>query len=209
METTQKNTFLKHRSKKLRIVLPVVAVLLIVGVASAAIFTMYYTSSTATVKTPDVQLLAGSDSTTSPTVYPAATVTVASTKDYAGVSFSLFPSATNTPQPATFYTDLVEIKNTGTAAHTLNSITISSITGASNLGGLTIYLYATQTNSPETGTPIASMILTSTSTGTVTLLGSASSLAAGATDYVEVVGYAASGAAVGSTVGFATAISWT
>ena len=105
METTQKNAFSAHKSKKLRIVLPIVIATLIVGLASAAIFTIYSTNSTATIKTPDVQLIAGSDSTANPTVYPAATVTVASTHDYATVGFSLFPSASNTPQPATYYTD--------------------------------------------------------------------------------------------------------
>ena len=37
----------------------------------------------ATVKTPDIQLAAEPDSTVNPLVYPAATVTVASTFDYA------------------------------------------------------------------------------------------------------------------------------
>jgi len=77
--------------------LPLAALLLVAGVACAAAFTMYYAASTATVKTPDLQLIAGPDSTTSPTTYPAATVTIATTHDHANVAFSLFQSATNSP----------------------------------------------------------------------------------------------------------------
>lgn len=197
-------SFSKSKAKKL---LPLIVLASIIGLASAAVFTMYYASFTATVKTPDIQLAAGPDSTASPTSYPAATVTVASTYDYATVAFSIFPSATNTPQPATYYTNLLQIKNVGTASHTINSITISGITGASNLGNITIYYYATQTDNPDTSTAANYITLTSSSTGSYTLVTS-QTIAASATNYIEIVGYADSSASSGSTVSFNVAISW-
>ena len=197
--------FLSGKSKKLA---PVILVALLVGIVSAAVFTTYYAGITATVKTPDIQLVAGPDSTASPTSYPAATVTVASTYDSAAVAFSLFPSATNTPQPMTFYTNLLQVTNTGSASHTIASITISSIAGASNLGSITIYYYAAQTDSPQSGSPVGSVTLNSGSSGTLTLLGSSHALAASATNYIEIVGYAASGASPGSTISFTVSIQW-
>lgn len=205
MENKLKRLILTH--KKYKILLALVAISVLAGSATAAVFATLYTTSTATIKTPDIQLAAGPDSNTS-TSFPAATVTVASTYDYASLSFSIFPSATNTPQPATYYTNLLHIKNLGIANHTLNTITISGITGATNLGSLTVYLYATQTDSPQSGTPLGSVTLTSTSTGTITLA-SNQLITTGSTLYVEVVGYASPSASAGSTVGFQTSINWT
>jgi hypothetical protein len=124
------------------------------------------------------------------------------------VAFSLFPSETNSPQPATYYTNLLQITNVGTATHTISSITISGITDASNLGSITIYYYTTQTDTPQSGTPVGSVTLTSTSTGTINLISSPTTLTAGATNYIEIVGHAAQGAAPGSTISFTASIQW-
>jgi hypothetical protein len=201
----------KHSHRKLRILLPLFALFLIIGISSAAVFTMFYTTNTATVKSTDVQLAAGTDSTASPTEYPAATVTVAATKDFATVAFSLFPSASNTPQPQTFYTDLLHIVNNSTNSHTIKSISISSITGASNLGNVTIYYYAAQTDTPDTGTPIASISLTSSSTGTISLFSGTQTLppTTNNINYIEIEGHASATAATGSTVTFTLSIQWT
>lgn len=204
MEFKLKSALFKHKRAKL--ILALIALAITLGTATAAVFTMFYTNTTATVKTADVRLVAGPDSGGS--TFPGATVTVASTNDSANIAFSLFPSATNTPQPATYYTNLLQITNTGTTNHTINSITISGITGATNLGNITIYLYATQTDAPQSGTPIGTVALTSSSTGTYTI-GTNQGIAASATLYMEVVGYASATASTGSTVGFQTAISWT
>jgi hypothetical protein len=178
----------------------------LVGTVSAAVFTRYYAATTATVRTPDLRFIAGSDSTASPTTYPAATVTVASTFDQATIAFSLFPSASASPQPQTYYTNLTLIKNFGTYSHSIN-ITISSITGATYLGSLTIYYYATQTDSPDIGSPLGSQTLTSGSSGTYTLVTN-QALAASAVNYIEIVGYAASTASQGSTITFNLNIQW-
>jgi hypothetical protein len=195
--------------KKLVKLLPILILTLLIGTVSAAVFTMYYGNVTATVKTPDVQLIAGSDSATSPIAYPNATVTVASTYDYATIAFSLFPSATNTPQPATYYTNLTLIKNTGSVTHTITNITLSGLTNMANLGNVTVYLYnGTQTDSPTTATAQGYATLTSGSTGTVTLTGIPVTLPAGDICYIEIVGYAASGIAAGQTVVFTVSITW-
>jgi hypothetical protein len=196
-----------HISKKVKLVVPILAILLVVGSVSAAVITVFYTQSTATVKTPDIQLVAGPDGAGG-TTFPSATVTVASTHDYANVAFSLFPSATNTPQPATYYTNLLQITNVGTASHTIKSITITSLSGATNLGNVTIYYYAAQTDSPTTGTPIGSTSLISSSTAPVTVFSGSQAIAASATNYIEIVGYAASTASAGSTIGFTVSINW-
>ena len=194
------------RRKKL-IIVPIIALALIIGLATAAVFTMYYADITATVKTPDIQLAAGTDNSTS-TSYPNASVIVASTYDYATLNFSLFPSEDNTPQPDTYYTDLLQIQNVGSSNHTIYSIIVTSLTGASNLGNLTIYYYDTQTDTPETGTPISAVSLTSSSGAPVTVFSGTQDIAGGTTDYIEIVGHAASGAAVDSTIRFVVSVKW-
>jgi hypothetical protein len=196
---------LKGKTKKL---LPIVVMSLLVGLVSATVFTMYYANFTATAKTPDVRLGVGPDSgaTTAP---PMATVTVASTYDFATIGFTMFPSATNTPQPSTYYTNLLNITNAGATNHTINSITISSITGVANLGSITIYYYATQTDNPVVGTPVGSVTLTSSSTDPSYTLITNQGLAASAVNYIEIVAYAASTATPNtSTVTFTTSIDW-
>jgi len=193
--------------RKLSKVIPLLLLALLVSTVSAAVYTMYYASGTATVKTPDVQLIAGSDSFASPTSYPNATVTVASTYDYATIGFSLFPSVVNTPQPATYFTNLTLIKNTGTVSHTIQSITISGLTGGSSLGNITIFYYTAWNSNPSIATAQGYVTLTSGSTGSYTLI-SSQALAASAINYIEIVGYAASGATAGSTIGFTMSIQW-
>ena len=195
-----------HRFRQPKIIIPLIALFLCIGLAAAAIFTMFSVSNTATVKTPDVRLVAGSDSSGG-TTYPSATVTVTSTYDYATVEFSLFPSVESSPQPATYYTDLLQINNAGTEGHTIKSITITSLNDQSNLGGITIYYCEAQTDTPQTGN-LDSVALTSSSNAPVSLFTGTQSIAASATQYIEVVGYALSTAAVDDTITFTVSIEW-
>jgi hypothetical protein len=204
LSTVENGFFVRHRRK---ILLALIALFAIMGVAAAAVFTMFYTSNTATVKSPDVQLAAGSDSSGS-SVYPSASVNVASTHDSATVAFTLFPSEACTPQPKTYYSDLLRISNVGSSSHTISSITITSLSGASNLGSLTIYYYASQTNDPENGSPLGSATLTSGSSAPITIFSGSHSLAASTTNYIEIAGYADSGATIDSTISFAISIYW-
>jgi hypothetical protein len=188
------NTFVKY-------LLLLVVLATLIGTTSAAAVTMNDSQSTDTARVQGIYLVAGPDSTIDPATYPAATVVVAPTNDSATIAFSLFPSEPSTPQPATYYTNLLQITNTATINCTINSIKISGITGASNLGCITIYYYATQTDDPQNNSPIGYATLTSTSTDTIALI-SAYTLAAGTTNYIEIVGYANPNAAVDSTIGF-------
>lgn len=193
-------------SRKQRILLPLTTLFLCIGLA-AAVLTMFYTNTTATVKTPDVRIGAGPDSTGG-TSYPAATVTVASTYDFATVEFSLFPSATNDPQPATYYTNLLNITNYGTTSHTIESITITAINGQSNLGNITTYYYTTQTDTPSSATATGVANLTSTSTTPVTIFSGTQTIAASAAQFIEIIAYAAPGAAVNSEITFTLSLQW-
>lgn len=192
-KTAFKNTLIKC------LPLLLIASAMVIGTASAS-FIIHSENNTAP-KTRDICLIAGPDSTSNPTTYPAATVTIAPTNDSATITLSLFPSAAYTPQPATYYTNLLEVTNTGATNYTINSITISGITGTSNLGSLSIYYYAIQTDDPQNGSPIGSATLSSTSAGTISVVHSYT-IAANTTNYVEIVGYADKNAAVGSTIGF-------
>ena len=198
--------------------LPVLLIALLIGVASSTVYTYYITSNTGTVRTPDVKLVAGTDASGSCTAYPCATVAVSSTYDFATLAFSLFPSVTNTPQPATYYSNLTTIRNTGTAAHSISAIKVSGFSGVASLGSITVYYCTTQTEFNPDGSLVTpancagrSYAITSSSTGTQSMGGTFPvSLPSGASNkgYIEVAAYALSTATAGSTVSFQISIQW-
>ncbi len=186
-------------------ILGVLLLSMLMATASASVFVNYYGDTTATVQTPDVQLVAGTDHGGSG--YPSASVVVAATYDYAAIGISLFASATNTPQPATYFTDLLNIDNPSATARTVNSVTISNIVDTNSiLGSIVVYYCTAQTDDPATDA-VGSFAITSTTGGEV--LGSSQALGAGATHYIEVIAYAADTATVGQAVTFDIAIQWT
>ncbi len=197
-------------NSKLGKLLPVLLIAALTVTASATVFVLYYGSATATVRAPDVVLVAGTDISGSCTAYPCATATIASTKDFETVGVSFFPSATNSPQPASYFTNLTTVYNGGSVSHTINSITISNIGGTTaDLGSITVYYCSTQTNTPAASSSCDSFAITSTTGGS--LSGHSvlpATLAASHTGYMEVVAYAASGASVSSSVTFQISISW-
>lgn len=177
---------------------------MLMATASASVFVNYYGDATATVGTPDVQLVAGTDHGGSG--YPSASVVVAATYDYAAIGISIFASATNTPQPATYFTDLLNIDNPSATARTVNSVTISNIVDTNSvLGSIVVYYCTSQTDDPANNN-VGSFAITSTTGGEVLAAGQA--LAASGTHYIEVVAYAASTATAGQTVTFDIAIEW-
>lgn len=196
--------------------LPILLIALLIGSASSTVYVYYFVNSTATVQKPDVRLVSGTDVSASCTAYPCATETVAATYDFATLGFSLFPSATNSPQPATYYSNITTLHNFGTAAHSIISISLTGFTGVTNLGAITVYYCAAHTEFNPNGTPVTactgSATITSASTGTVTLsgFGSPVSLPAGAASkgYIEVSAYALSTATVASTITFQITIEW-
>ena len=188
-----------HKILRMGVPLFLLAVLMIfVGIVTAGALTTNNNQNSAS-QVPDVRLAAGPDSTSSTNTYPSANVNVAPPYNTAKISLSLFPSDQNTPQPATYYTNLLQIQNQGTANYTIDGITISDISGASNLGGLTIYLFANQTDNPAASNAIGSASLNASSTGTISLLNRTYLLPPSGTSYIEISGYAAANAEAGST----------
>ncbi len=197
-------------SSKLGKLIPILVIAGLVAAASSTVFTLYYGNATATVKTPDVTLVAGPDASGSCTAYPCATVAIASTNDFATIGLSFFPSVSNSPQPATYYTNLLQVHNGGATAHTINSVTIGSVTDSlSSLGSITVYYCSAQTNTPATSANCDSFAITSTTGGS--LSGHSilpQTLAAGVTAYIEIVAYASSTATATHTTNFTATISW-
>jgi hypothetical protein len=200
-------------------ILPVLLIALLIGAASSTVYSYYIANGTATVKTPDLILRAGSDSPCG-TTFPCATVTVGTTPDFETISLSLFPSATNTPQPATYYSNLTTIQNHGTASHSIKSIQVFNFGGTpglSALGKIVVYYCTAFTEFNPDGTPVtsancvASYTITSSSTGYNSLTGSPGlpqTLTAGSKGYIEVYAYAASGAGSGNTITFSISFQW-
>jgi hypothetical protein len=191
---------------KLTKIIPLVVIAAMMATASASVFTQYYGSTTATVQAADIQLIAGADNLGG-TVYPTASVSIATTKDFATIGISLFPSATNTPQAGTYFTDLLEIKNNAaSASHTISQVSISNIVDSdSALGKITVYYCTSQTNDPANNN-VGSFSITSTTGGNV--LSSGQSIAHGVYHYIEIVAYAKSTASAAQAITFSLAIQW-
>jgi hypothetical protein len=200
---------------KLTKVVFVLLIALLIGAASSTVYVFYIANVTATVKTPDMVLRPGTDSSACTTSYPCATVTPAATHDFETISFSLFPSAINTPQPATYYSNLTTIQNHGTVSHDIDSIQLSTFTGVASLGSITVYFCTTQTEFNPSGTLVTpancvgSSAVTSSSSSVQTVSGSFPvTLTAGSKGYIEVAAYALSTATAGQTITFTIAFQW-
>jgi len=196
-------------------VLPIILIALLIGAASSTVYVYYTASGTATVKAPDMVLRAGTDSGSCTTSWPCASVTVATSNDFETIAISMFPSVANTPQPATYYSNLTTIQNHGAVSHSIKSILVKVASGTANLGSLTLYYCTTQTEFNPDGTLvtpancIGSYTMTSASgAGWNAVSGSFGSLASNAKGYFEMYGYALNTASVGATVTFQLGISW-
>lgn len=202
------------RSLRLKVLL----VVLILGSASGAAaltYSYYYANSTATVRTPDVTLAAGTDASGSCSAYPCSTVNVPATGDTATVSLSFFPANTGaSPVPASYYSNLVQIKNSGSGAHTITGISVFSFGGTlSAVGQVTVYYCTTQTEFSVSGSLSGCQgsysFDSSVTTGTVgTAFTGSQSIGAGATQYIEIKAYASSTATAGQSVTFEVAVEW-
>ena len=208
MEKTSRKSFSQlFRSKRGKLI-SIIALTLMMITASASVFENYYVNSTGTVQNSALTLVAGSDASVSCSTYPCATVTVASTNDYATLAFSFAKSATNTPQPATYYTNLTLVHATA-SGHTLTSVmvipTITATSGA-DFGKITVYYCSSQTDDPATNCANSLAITSTGSTGTV--FSGADALSSGDNRYIEVVAYAGTGATTGDQVSFNIQIQW-
>ena len=188
----------------------------LVATASATVSVFFYSNGTATVRTPDVQLLVGGDISGSCSAYPCASGSVSGTHDVLTATISFFPAATgNSPIPATYYSNFAQVKNTaGSGSHSIQSVQVLNIAGTTaDLGSITIYYCTTQTEFTAAGalvTPancVGSFAITSGTGGSVS--GTfPQSIAAGATHYIEILAYAASGATASTSLTFQIAVQW-
>lgn len=153
---------------------------------------------------PGLTLVAGSDRQCGyQPVYPCATVSIGNSGTSATLGISFSASDVSNPQPATYYTDLLEVHNQGTEYRITDSISISGITGAQYLGSIMVYYCTAQTNDPANSVSCAKFdIVTSTGgylTGNDVLPGS---IGPGGIGYLEFVAYASATASSGDTVTF-------
>ncbi len=203
------------RHRKLAILLAASVLIGMVGVASASVYVFFYAGVTATVRTSDVTLAAGTDASVSCTVYPCATVAISATSDTATVSLSMFRAdSTYSPAPATYYTNLVQVRD-ATNAHSILAVTIFGIsrTSDSDFGRIRVYYCTTQTDFNPDGTLVTpsncvgSFSVTSLTGGAITGTFPVG-ISPGNPHYIEVVAYAGSSATVTDTVQFKVAIQW-
>lgn len=173
-----------------------IAIVVLAGLmatSSAAVFTQYYASTTATVATAEVTMVAGGDASSS-----LASVSVAG--GTATVGFTMYE---NSP---TYYTDLLQIHNGGSGDHTITKITVSDVTDSSSqLGTISVYYCDSSTADPAT-TNIDSFDITDTTGGTV--FSGTRTIGAGADDYIEIVATAVDSATPTATVTFTITIEW-
>jgi hypothetical protein len=198
------------RYGKLLVVLFLIA---LAATAGATVYVFFYTASTSTVQSPDVQLIAGPDIGGSCSLYPCASGSVSSTHDVLTVTLSFFPTgATTTPYPASYYSNFAQIKNTAaTNVHSIKSIQVINIGGTTaDLGSITVYYCTSQTEFTPSGTLsgcVGSFAITSATGGS--LSGTfPQSIAAGATQYIEIAAFASSGATAATSVTFQIAVQW-
>lgn len=183
--------------------------------ASATVYVFFYAGSTSTIRAPDIALAAGPDSSSSCSVYPCATVSISGTSDTATVTMSMFKAdATYSPPPSSYYSNLIQVKDS-TNAHSIISVQIISIssTSSNDFGKIIVYYCTTQTEFTASGslvTPgscVGSYSITSTTAGSVS--GSFPvSISAGSTQYIELVAYAGSSGSTSDTITFKIAIEW-
>ena len=184
----------------------------VVATASATVSVYFYVSGTVTVKTPDVQIATGPDIGASCPAFPCASGSVTSTSDILTATLSFFPAATSaSPVPASYYSNFAQIKNDGSGSHSIMSIQIVNVGGTTaDLGAIAVYFCTAQTEFSASGTLsgcVGSFAITS---GTGGSLGGSFpvSIASGATEYIEVAAYAASGATASTSVSFQIAVQW-
>ncbi|MGA2198692.1 MAG: hypothetical protein ABSG45_02010 [Nitrososphaerales archaeon] len=200
-------------------ILPILLIALLIGSASSTVYVYYIGNATGTVKTSDMLLRAGTDSSASCTTsWPCATVTPVTSSDYETIAFSLFPSVASAVQPATYYSNLTTIQNHGTVSHSLKAVDLYNFGGTpglSALGKIVVYYCTTQTEFNPDGTLVTpanclgSATIISTTSGVQVVSGAfPSSLAANAKGYIELSAYALNTATAGNTVMFTISFQW-
>ena len=149
---------------------------------------------------PAVSLVAGPDSSPNCASSPGGSVSV-SAGGRPLITLSLGKAAPGNPQPEPYFTDLLLVTNPTGRAVTVHSVSVTAVTEArpGDLGSLSVFYCATQTDSPPDGCEGAFTIL-GTSGGVVYSGGD--TIQQGGARYLEFAGFAGPGAQVGDAISF-------
>jgi hypothetical protein len=178
------------------------AMALILLLLAGGILAMVLTASTSS--SSGLTFVPGGDSRCSVSpVYPCASVSIDGTGTVATMGISFPRSNLSTPQPAVYYTDLVEVHDLGTVSNTIASLNVTDVTGAPYLGRISIYYCTAQTDDPASSPDCASFSIVGSSGGY--LSGNnvlPSTLNPGGVAYIEVIAFASSTSSVADVVTF-------
>lgn len=171
--------------------------------ASSAKFPLSF-GSASSVSSENVSIVPGNDTIASNCLtFPCASLDARS-KDSIAVSIMLLRSKIGTPQPQTYYTDLVRIENSGNASHEVDSVFVQLTSGASSLGALTVFYCSAVPKDPYDDSDCASFTLNDTN-NSGTLIGRnvfPASLDPGMAGYIGAAGFANSAAKVSAQISF-------
>lgn len=197
----------KKRMKVFGITIPIFFIMwiaLMVSSASAAKFPLSF-SSTDNLSIGNLSIMPGNDTTTTSVclAYPCASLESRS-KNYVEISLSLFSSQIESPQPQTFYTDLVRIVNSGNTSQKVDSIFVQVTSGTSSLGALTVFYCSMPSKDPYDDTDCALVTLNETVSSGY-LVGKnvfPASLTEGGVGYIGAAGFAEASAMVSDQISF-------
>ena len=172
--------------------------ILLAGGILGMVLTASTTSSSGLVFVP------GSDANCSASpVYPCATVSVDGTGTLATMGISIPRSNLSVPQPEVYYTDPLEVHNEGTYSNTVAYLNVTDVTGAANLGNVTVYYCTSMTDDPSGSDDCASFSITGPSGG---LLSGHNvlpdTLGPGEVAYIELVAFASDTSSMSGAVTF-------
>jgi hypothetical protein len=176
-----------------------------VSSASAAKFPLSFNSSS----TEGLSIVPGNDTLTSLCVaYPCASLEWRSKNDIE-ISLSLFRAQVSASQPQTYYTDLVRIENSGNTNQNVDSVFVRVTSGASFLGGLTVFYCSLPSRDPYGDSDCALSTVNDT-VNSGHLLGNGilpASLGPGGIGYIGAAGFANAGAKVSEQISLQISIS--
>lgn len=175
---------------------------LMVSSASAAKFPLSF-ASTDNLATGNLSIVPGNDTSSSCSSSPCASLESRS-KDDVEISLSLFRSQIESPQPQTYYTDLVRIENPSNLSQQVDSIFVQVNAGVLSLGSLTVF-YCTLSSKDPYDDANCAMFTMNDSVNSGYLVGRGifpESLGPGSAGYIGAAGFANADAKVSDQISF-------
>ncbi len=173
-----------------------------VSSAGAAKFPLSFASND-NLATGNLSIVAGNDTSSCCLSNPCASLESRS-KDDVEVSFNLFRSQIESPQPQTYYTDLVRIENPSNHSQQVDSVFVQVNAGVSSLGALTVF-YCTMPSKDPYDDSNCAMFTMNDSVNSGYLVGKGifpESLSPGSAGYIGAAGFANLGAKVSDQTSF-------